>query len=74
MTKHSPVTVTLKEIVNAMPHNFDGDFTDLIGYVGKDPAAYLAKNGHEKYLVTWPDHVIIPKFNSDASYQRTYLR
>ena len=32
-------------------------------------AAYLSEHSHDLYLVSWPDHVINPRFNSDASYQ-----
>ena len=32
-------------------------------------ANYLEDHVTDRYRVSWPDHVITPKFNADASYQ-----
>lgn len=32
-------------------------------------AEYLKEHDQDRYLVSWPEHVLTPKFNSDANYQ-----
>lgn len=32
-------------------------------------AAYLTAHGDDMVDVSWPEHVLTPRFNSDASYQ-----
>lgn len=33
-------------------------------------ADYLKAHMDDAYIVSWPEHVIVPQYNSDASYQR----
>lgn len=83
MSKHESEKVTLGEIIGAMDDetltewwrvmgvdlpDYDPSTADLKEFIAKE-ALYLDEHRDDLYLVSWPDHVINPRFNSDASYQ-----
>jgi hypothetical protein len=37
--------------------------------IGEIVWSYARSHSSDKYRVTWPDHVTVKKFNSDATYQ-----
>ena len=61
-TKHRPEYVTTEHMYTHTDDNsaIDELLTDILGH---KPALT------QVWRVTWPDHVLSPKFNSDASYQ-----
>ncbi len=83
--KHATEIVTLGEIVDAVdPDSCDpwyvimgveipGLHSLTVAEDGIDAAAkeqrYLDTHADDKYHVSWPDHVITPKYDSDANYQ-----
>lgn len=77
MTKHQSFTVTLEEVTWRIADNCDrcGCHEDWWQVMGEDfsdaesAARFLAAHGRDLYRVTWPEHVIVPRFNSDARYQ-----
>ena len=84
MSKRDESTLTLKQIVNGIAATTDGHWADVMGIEidGRKEAieagnhdradqladSYLWSNAKRLYRVVWPEHVTIPKFNSDASY------
>jgi hypothetical protein len=69
MTKHKPEHTTLGEIVDNLASN--NHWVDVLGIDlnGLDDADYLAGHKNDRYLVSWPEHVSVPRFNGDANYQ-----
>lgn len=83
MPKHKSEKVTLGEIIGAMDDetltewwnaigvelaDYNPQAADLKEFIAKE-MSYLEEHREDLYLVSWPDHVINPRFNSDASYQ-----
>ena len=83
MPKHEPVETTLGEAVDqitsgdpwceVMGINLPGwqEAMDSDDYeaAGQIEADYLKAHGDDAISVTWPEHVLIPRFNSDANYR-----
>jgi len=80
MPKHKSEKVTLGEIVLAM--NGADQWWEIMGIdipdYNKESSSqdffakeirYIDEHRDDLYLVSWPDHVINPRYNSDASYQ-----
>ena len=81
MAKHKSETFTLNQIILAMDDENLAEWWRVIGvdipdYDPKDvkefmskEVVYLEEHREDLYLVSWPDHVANPRFNSDASHQ-----
>jgi hypothetical protein len=52
---------------------FTGDDEDfargLFGALDRIESDYLAAHSHDMIEVSWPDHVVVARFNSDATYR-----
>lgn len=83
MAKYRSERVTLSEIIRGIDESSDGEWWDIVGIdipghnldVDYEDAnnrehEYIQQHGDDVYLVSWPDHVMNPRFNSDASYQQ----
>ena len=76
MTTHEPYTTTLTQLVLLIAEHYDrcGCHEDWWQVMGEDfpdaesAARFLAAHGRDLYRVAWPEHVVTPLFNSDASY------
>ena len=58
MSKHTPTVITGDDLVDRIERDADN----------QRPSDYGVRAGKSAYLVTWPDHVTLPKFNGDANY------
>jgi hypothetical protein len=84
MSKHEAEIHTLGHIMSLMDQSV-GYWTDTLGIeidgvveasdAGDDDKVmqlehdYIRAHKNDKYRVTWPDHVTVKKFNTDATYQ-----
>lgn len=63
MTKHKPIIISIDDLTNRLFSDSDGFYmTDALEI---DPAE-VPDIGW--VVVTWPEHVINPRYNSDANY------
>lgn len=61
------VGVEIEGLAEAI-ENGEGDDFDHASELETD---YIDAHKNDKYLVSWPEHVITPRYDSDASYQLT---
>lgn len=83
--KHEPLTTTLSDCINRVDVRSDSPWYDVMGVnipglreaIAADEldtadaieAEYITRHGSDQITVVWPEHVLTPRFNSDASYQ-----
>ena len=56
------------EIEGLTEANANGEADDFAA-ASEIEAAYIRQHERDTYRVSWPEHVITPRYNSDASYQ-----
>lgn len=78
--KHEPISLTLNEITARIFNDTDEEWWRVMWLDPPIPEsapaeqwadweeAYLAAHEKDVYRVVWPEHVIVPRFNSDANY------
>lgn len=64
--KHKPEITTVGEIINGTPDRCDG--WPALDALGLDYDALTRADMARRVQVTWPEHVLTPKYNGDASY------
>lgn len=57
--KHQPVAILGDDLCNRILADADN----------QEPTDYGVRPGNDVYLVSWPEHVLTPKYNGDAYYQ-----
>ena len=83
--KHTPETVTVKDIISLIKRDTCIPWFDLLGAEMQgynkavdaenyDKAAdieltWLREHSEGTVEVSWPEHVIIPRYNDDANYR-----
>lgn len=76
--KHAPLLIDGETLENRMSHYFDAlempavEMADALGLrTGVDDKGYpVCPQPTGWWEVTWPEHVLMADFNSDASYRR----
>lgn len=70
--KHNPEIYTLGEIINSIPPNFDGDWTDLVPH--SDPAIEVAKARIQEMMDAGDDHqeALDELWEAEACYIRAH--